>query len=184
MTVTAAEASRVFAEADCLHSGAEVERALAAMAQAINRELEGREPLVLCVMTGGLVVAGQLLTRFTFPLHLDFVHATRYRGETSGGDIHWLVEPHRTLEGRTVLLLDDILDEGHTLAAIQDYCRGNGAREVYTAVLVEKLHDRKNPRAKAEFIGLRVEDRYVFGYGMDYKDYLRNAPGIYAVKGS
>lgn len=183
MSATAEEAVRVLAEADCLYTGAQVESALETMAEAINGVLAGREPLVLCVMTGGLVAAGHLLTRFTFPLQLDFVHATRYRGGTSGGSIHWLAEPRTPLGGRTVLLIDDILDEGHTLAAIQDYCRGNGAHQVYTAVLVEKRHARKHPQAAAEFVGLQVEDRYVFGYGMDYKDYLRNAPGIYAVKG-
>ena len=183
MSVTPEEAAQVFAEADCLVTGAEIDQALDRMAQAITDALAESNPLVICVMTGGLVAAGQLLTRLNFPLELDYLHATRYRGETSGGaEVHWLAEPRNSLEGRTVLLIDDILDEGHTLAAIQAYCRGNGAAEVHTAVLVDKLHDRKHPDAEADYVGVEVEDRYLFGSGMDYKEYWRNAPGIWAVK--
>jgi hypoxanthine phosphoribosyltransferase len=85
------------------------------------------------------------------------------------------------LRDRTVLVVDDILDEGLTLAAIVDFCRQQGARAVYSAVLVEKVHDRKSAAVEADFIGIKVEDRYVFGYGMDYHGYLRNVRGIYAV---
>ena len=107
-------------------------------------------------------------------------HATRYADGTQGGDIQWIVTPASPLEGRTVILIDDILDEGRTLAAIIAGCKGAGAKEIFSAVLVNKLHDRKN-NMTADFCGLEVEDRYVFGYGMDYKGYLRNANGIYAV---
>lgn len=183
MPVTPEEAARVYAEADCLVTGAGIDQALDRMAKAITEDLADANPLVICIMTGGLVAAGQLLTRLDFPLHLDYLHATRYRGATSGGaEVHWLVEPHLSIEGRNVLLVDDILDEGHTLAAIQAYCRGHGAASVRTAVLVDKLHDRKYPGASADYIGVEVEDRYLFGSGMDYKEYLRNAAGIWAVK--
>ena len=161
-----------------------MQAALDRLAGEINSALGDTELLVVCVLTGGLVAVGQLLPRLRSPLQVDFVHATRYRGQTTGGAIHWLVEPRADLAGRTVLLIDDILDEGHTLAAIQDYCRGNGAQAVHTAVLIEKQHDRKHPDVRADFIGLRVKDRYVFGYGMDYNEYLRNAPGIFAVRDS
>ncbi|HDP90165.1 MAG TPA: hypoxanthine-guanine phosphoribosyltransferase [Thioalkalivibrio sp.] len=183
MSVTPEEAARVYAEADCLVTGAEIEQALERMARAITEDLADANPLVVCIMTGGLVAAGQLLTRLEFPLQLDYLHATRYRGATSGGaEVHWLVEPHRSLDGRNVLLVDDILDEGHTLAAIQAYCHGHGAESVRTAVLVDKRHDRKHPDASADYIGVEVADRYLFGSGMDYKEYLRNAAGIWAVK--
>lgn len=181
MAITADVADRVLAQSECVFDGAAVQAALDRMAGSINATVGDREILVLCVLTGGLVTVGQLLPRLRFPLQVDFVHATRYRGGTTGGSIHWMVEPRVGLEGRTILLIDDILDEGHTLAAIQDYCRGNGARAVHTAVLVEKQHERKHPEVQADFIGLKVDDRYVFGFGMDYNEYLRNAPGIYAV---
>jgi len=183
MTVTPEQAQAVLQQADCLYTAQQVEHALDRMASAIAERLSDSNPILTCVMNGGLVPTGKLATRLSFPLHMDYLHATRYRNSTSGGDLTWLARPHLDLRGRTVLVVDDILDEGITLAAIMDYCRGQGAREVYSAVLVEKRHTRKYGLQDADFIGLDVEDRYVFGYGMDYKGFLRNAPGIYAVQG-
>jgi hypoxanthine phosphoribosyltransferase len=183
MTVTPEEVERVYREADCLYTEAQVEAAITHMAEAITARIGGSNPVVLCVLTGALIPTGKLLPQLPFPLQSDYVHATRYRGETAGGTIHWIVRPTTQLAGRVVLVVDDILDEGITLAEILDDCRRQGAKEVLCAALVEKEHDRKNG-LKADFVGLPVEDRYVFGYGMDYKSYLRNVPGIYAVKGS
>jgi hypoxanthine phosphoribosyltransferase len=177
------EARQVLAEADLLHPAGAVEAALDRMAESITERLQGRNPLVLAVMLGGVVPLGCLLPRLSFPLHVDYMHATRYRGAVRGGEIEWRVRPATPLEGRTVLVVDDILDEGVTLTAILDHCREAGAREVYSAVLVEKRHTRKPGIRRADFTGLEVEDRYVFGFGMDYRGYLRNARGIYAVRG-
>jgi len=141
------------------------------------------DTLTLAVMLGGLIPAARLLDRLDFPLDVDYIHATRYRGEIRGTELQWRARPSAELRDRVVLIVDDILDEGLTLAGIVDYCRSAGAAEIYTAVLVDKQHDRKPAIQRADFTGLRVEDRYVFGYGMDYKGYLRNAPGIFAVKG-
>lgn len=181
MSITAQQALAVYAEADCLHDAAAVEQALDRMAGEITAELRDTDPLVLTVMQGGVVPAGLLLPRLDFPLRVDYIHATRYTGETRGGELNWLVKPSCTLLDRTVLLIDDIHDEGHTLAAIVQDCRVSGARAVYSAVLINKRHERK-VEYRADFVGLEVDDRYVFGFGMDYKDYLRNANGIYAVK--
>ena len=180
--MTVDEVNTVMSEADCLYSAAQVDAALDTMAAAISAELQDKNPLVLCVMTGAMIPAGHLLTRLDFPLQVDYIHASRYSGETRGGDLCWQTKPNFPLAGRDILIIDDILDEGITLAAIVEYCRDEGATSVCTAVLVEKKHDRKNG-IDADFVGLVTEDRYLFGYGMDYKDYLRNAAGIYAVKG-
>lgn len=173
----------MYAQADVLYRAEEVEAALDRMAVEITQAIRESDPVVLCVMTGGLIPMGKLLTRLDFPVQIDYLHATRYCGETRGGELHWIARPQTPLRDRVVLVVDDILDEGLTLAAILRQCRAEGAKEVYCAVLVEKLHDRKAKGIKADFIGLQVQDRYVFGYGMDYKGYLRNAPGIFAVKG-
>lgn len=175
---------QVFDEADCLCTESEVEAAIDRIAAQLNAQLKDRNPLFYCVMNGGLVFAGRLLPRLHFPLQVDYMHATRYRQETSGGELGWKVKPEHSPKGRCVLIVDDILDEGHTLAAIIDYCKKEGAAEVFTAALVDKKHDRKAyPNMKCDFTGLEVADRFLFGYGMDYKGYWRNAPGIYAVKG-
>lgn len=178
-SISAQQAWEVLRQADCLYSAQAVEAALDDMAGRIAQELAGADPLLVCVMTGGVVPFGKLLPRLSFPFQIDYVHATRYRGQLSGGELHWISGPHIEPRNRTVLLVDDILDEGTTLAGIEARYRAEGAREVRKAVLVIK--DR--PRIQeivVEYAGLRVPNRYVFGYGMDYKGYLRNAPGIYA----
>jgi hypoxanthine phosphoribosyltransferase len=170
----------VMRNADCLHDAAAVERALDRMADAINRDMAGDDVIVVCVMNGGLVSAGALLPRLSFPLRVDYMHASRYRERTSGDELHWKVEPSQSLAGKDVLIVDDILDEGHTLEAIIQFCRQLSPASVRAAVLVEKLHNR-GVRPPVDYIGLTVPDRYVFGYGMDYKGYWRNARGIFAV---
>ncbi|GED22550.1 hypoxanthine-guanine phosphoribosyltransferase [Halomonas halmophila] len=176
-----ADMQAVMDSADCLISQSEVERALDRMADALNRDLGDRLPVFYCVMNGGLITTGHLLTRLGFPLEVDYLHATRYRGGTRGGELFWRVSPEVPMAGRHVVIVDDILDEGSTLAAILDYCRQAGAESISTAVLVDKQHDRKAVAGlKADYCGLEVADRYVFGFGMDYKGYWRNAPGIFA----
>jgi hypoxanthine phosphoribosyltransferase len=178
------EAKTILAEADLLVTNSEVESAITRMAKEITGQLQESDPIMLCVMNGGLIFTGQLLTKLVFPLEVDYVHATRYGHETNGTNLHWTVKPQLDMKGRTVLLLDDILDEGVTLAAIAAYCRQQGAAEIFMAVLIEKLHLRKvTPGMRADFFGIEVGDRFLFGYGLDYKGYWRNAPGIYAVKG-
>ncbi|AOV18526.1 hypoxanthine-guanine phosphoribosyltransferase [Acidihalobacter aeolianus] len=178
------DAARVLRESDCIYDAAAVAGALDSLAGSITQAYGDINPLLLVVMTGGFVFAGQLLTRLNFPLQVDYLHATRYRSGTRGHEVEWRVAPKISLQDRHVLVIDDILDEGHTLHAVLGSCRDAGAASVKTAVLVEKLHDRKYQGIKADFSGLDVEDRYVFGYGLDYHEYLRNAPGIYAVPDS
>ena len=182
MSVSLEEVRQVRAEADCLFSAAEVEAALDRLAAAITAKHRDNNPLILCVMNGGLITTGCLLLRLDFPLEHDYLHATRYRGATSGGELHWKAEPGIPLQERHVIVIDDILDEGYTLAAIVEHCRAQGARSVESVVLVEKRHGRKHG-IQADYVGLQAEDRYLFGYGMDYKGYWRNAAGIFAVKG-
>lgn len=169
-------------KADCLKSAQEVDAALSRMAQQITERLAGSNPVAICIMNGGLFVTGKLVDKLQFALELDYLHATRYGAELTGGNLLWKMKPERSLKGRTVLLVDDILDEGVTLAEIERYCREEGATAVYTAVLVDKIHDRKAPGAKADFIGLEVEDRFLFGCGMDIAGYWRNLPALYAMK--
>jgi hypoxanthine phosphoribosyltransferase len=178
-----AEIARVHADAELLHDAAAVEAALARMAGEIAARLAERTPLVLTVPMGGIVPTGLLLPRLDFPLELDYCHASRYRGQTSGADLTWVRRPPEAVRGRSCLLIDDVLDEGLTLAALVAACQAAGAKEVLTAVLVEKRLARKpGGLAHADFVGLLADDRYLYGLGMDYKHFLRNAPGIYAVR--
>lgn len=181
MSVTAAEVEQVLREADRLYTTEQVFRAFDRLAEEITTRLSQSEPVLMCVMNGGLVPTGQLVPRLNFPAHVDYLHATRYRGATEGGRLSWIAPPQLDIRGRCVLVIDDILDEGITLSSIIEALESQGAAEVQSAVLVEKRHDRKHGLAHADYAGLEVEDRYVFGFGMDYHGFLRNAPGIYAV---
>ncbi|MDR2092762.1 MAG: hypoxanthine-guanine phosphoribosyltransferase [Azoarcus sp.] len=170
-------------EADLLVDGPAVEAVIDRMAADITARLSDADPIVFTVMNGGLMLAGHLLPRLDFPLEISYLHATRYGNAIAGEDIEWRARPDANVQGRTVLVVDDVLDIGNTLIAITDHLRELGAREILTAVLVNKLHERKaRPGLRADFTGLELPDRFLFGSGMDYRGYWRNARGIYAVK--
>lgn len=176
------ESQEALKNAELLYSAEQVENAISEMANEITKKLKDTNPLVLPVMVGGVILAGKLISQLNFPLQMDYIHATRYQSSTSGSTISWLKKPERQLSDKTVLLVDDILDEGITLAEIIKYCYQEGAKKVFTAVLAEKELEIEKPIKKADFTGLVLPDYYVFGYGMDYKEYHRNVAGIYAAK--
>jgi len=163
---------------DEAHVGAAIER----LAESITARLSGRDVVVLVVLNGGVVFAGQLLPRLSIAMRLDYVHATRYDDGLTGSELRWIHDVPNTVLGKTVLVLDDIHDQGVTLEAIVDRCRQNGASEVVTAVLVQKRHKRSRVGLQPDFVGLECEDLYVYGYGMDLHGYGRNFPAIYGVE--
>lgn len=170
------------AAADLLHERQEIDSVIAEMAHKIDAALNGERPVFLTVMNGALIFAGQLALAIRTDLEFDYVHATRYRGETTGSELHWLREPQVSLVDRVVLLVDDILDEGHTLKAVRDDCYRRGAEKVLIVSLCTKRHDRLVEGISADFHGIELPDRYVFGFGMDYHEQGRNLPAIYALK--
>lgn len=173
------------ANAELLFDRPTLQRAIEGMAVRISQDYAGSVPVFLTVMHGGLPFAAELAMALGvggLDLQFDYLHATRYRGATSGGDLVWKHRPATPLSGRRVLLADDILDEGHTLAGVRDWCRAEGAAEVRIAALSVKQHDRCVAGICADYVGVEVPDRYVFGYGMDYHEQGRNLPGIYALR--
>ncbi len=176
------EITEMLNQADLIYDVNQINRALDGLASQLNTRFENEHPVVLCVMRGGVVFTGHMLTRLTFMLELDYVHVTRYRNQTKGDDLEWVSYSKLPLNNRTVLVLDDILDEGITLDAIVKNCYAQDAKNVITAVLLHKKHDRCKPGIKADYVAMDVEDRYVFGFGMDYKGEFRHLNGIYAVK--
>ncbi len=174
--------SEALRDADLIHGRPDLNAAIIEMGEKIDVALNGEVPVFLSVMHGGLIFAGALALSITTDLFFDYVHATRYRGQLSGGELHWIKRPDADLTGRIVILADDILDEGYTLRAIRDYCLERGAKHVLIAVMCRKVHGRTAPGIHADFCGVEVPDRYVFGYGMDFHGQGRNLPGIYALK--
>jgi hypoxanthine phosphoribosyltransferase len=173
----------ILEQAELLCTAEEVQAALQRIAGEINSALAEKNPLVLSVMGGAVVFSGQLLPLLNFPLDFDYVHVSRYGDARTGGAMRWKVEPHESVRGRVVLLVDDILDEGHTLHALQQRVLELGALRCYSAVFADKLHGRLKP-VHADFVGMELPDRFVFGYGMDIDGLWRNLPAIYAVKQS
>ncbi len=174
---------RFLEQSDLVASADQVQTALKRVAAEINERMAKSYPLVLVVMGGAVVFAGQLLPLLRFPLDLDYIHASRYGAETRGARIDWRVTPPASVRGRSILVLDDILDGGDTMAAIRDRLLELGAANFHCAVIVEKHLAGAKP-IKADFVGLTIEDRFVFGYGMDAKGFWRNLPEIRAMRGS
>jgi hypoxanthine phosphoribosyltransferase len=181
MTGTSEAALRARRAARRIHSARDVARALDRMAAQLTPRLQGVNPVVLAVMHGGAFAALELCKLFDFPYEFDYVHVTRYRGETRGRALKWLVRPSKALAGRTVLVVDDILDHGTTLRALDAELERLGVRKRLQAVLVVKRLARKRARPRVAVSGLTVDDVYVFGSGMDYRGYWRALPGIYAL---
>ena len=179
--LTYQQAQQILDTAELIHSEQVVSQTVQRMAVDITQALSHQQPLVLCVMGGAVVFTGQLLPQLRFPLDFDYLHLSRYNKKMRGGEIHWQAEPQENMKDRVVLVLDDILDEGITLAAIRDKVLKNGAKAFYSAVLAEKETGKLKP-FRPDFVGFSVPNRYVFGFGMDIQGAWRNLPAIYAVK--
>ena len=169
-------------ESDVVFTATEIQHGFDEMAQQLTGLCGDEVWTTLCVMNGGLMMTGEIMKRLSVPMILDFVHVSRYGDSTSAGTLRWQRKPSATLNGANVLLLDDIFDEGETLAALVDFCREEGAARVLSAVLLEKRHDRKATDYVPDVVGLSCEDRYVFGFGMDCEGLWRNLPEIRALR--
>lgn len=183
MSLSGQEARKVLQQAEMIRSAAEVQAAVARVAAGLNQRLADTHPLVLSVMGGAAIFTGQLLPLLDFPLDFDYVHVSRYGGRQEGGALYWKIEPGDNVAGRTVLVLDDILDEGETMAAIRKRVMELGAAGFYSAVFADKLNGKDKP-IRPDFTGMELPDRFVFGFGMDIEGAWRNLPAIYAIKES
>jgi hypoxanthine phosphoribosyltransferase len=175
------QARALLQEAELIRSADEVQAAVGRVAQEINVALAGKYPLVLSVMGGAVVFSGQLLPMLEFPLDFDYLHVSRYGNAQQGGELNWKVAPRENVRGRVVLVLDDILDEGETLLAIKQRVMELGAAACYSAVFADKENGKTKP-IRADFTGMELPNRFVFGYGMDIHGAWRNLPAIYATK--
>jgi hypoxanthine phosphoribosyltransferase len=179
MGVSSDEVECVRKNSVCILDENAVELMLTELAAKISEQCSEQNPIILCVMTGAVFAVGQLLPKLNFPLEMDYIHATRYQGNTVGDELVWKQLPTATLLGRTVIIVDDVLDVGITMAQIKKYCEEQGVKRCYTAVLVDKNIGQDKP-IKADFVGFEADNQYLFGLGMDYKGYLRNANGLFA----
>lgn len=179
---TTKDIDRVYRHSECLYTEQEVHQEVVRVADRMNRELAECNPLILVVMTGALVFAGQLLTMLRFPLVVDYCQVSRYRSGHLSGNVEWRVEPSQSLSGRTIVVVDDIHDEGVTLQEITHLCMAKGAAEVRTCVLVAKTHQRKlDNNFRPDYVALDISDQFLVGSGMDYNGHGRNMAGIFSL---
>jgi len=177
------EYEAILGQSDLLYSMDDINHAMDQLARELVHDYADKNPIMLCVLNGAVMTAGHLLPRLSFKLELDYIHASRYGDKTVGGELLWRAEPTIKLEDRHVVLIEDIYDEGITVAALREYCRKAGALSVRCVALLDKKRPEK-VTPLPEYIGLTVPDRYVFGFGMDVEGYWRNVPAIYAMKES
>ncbi|NNC22853.1 hypoxanthine-guanine phosphoribosyltransferase [Salinisphaera sp. USBA-960] len=175
------EADAVYRHAEKVVSAEELEQCYRRMADEISAQLAGQNPVIVCVMLGGMVPSVRIMECLDFGFELDYLHATRYGSAISGSTLAWKVSPRTDLTDRHVLVLDDIVDEGHTLAEIQGALRAQRPASLTTAALLNKQHARRVDDVSVEIVGANVPDRYVFGGGMDYRGYFRQLRAIWAM---
>lgn len=175
------QALEIHQGAQQLFDQSEVDEAIISLAKKMNPQLEHEFPLLLCVMNGGLYLTGQLMRYWEFPLTVDYVHATRYRLATLGRDVLWKAYPQNSMQGRHVIIADDIFDQGYTLEEVKAYCLKQGARKCSSVFLIRKSHQRKKADIEADCVALECDDYYVYGSGMDLHSHFRNLSGIYAI---
>ena len=179
--LTSEELQLIKDNSDLIFSHSQIKSAVETMGFALESKIQNKNAILLCVMNGGITITADLLRQLDCEVRFDYLQVARYRDKTVGGSLHWLKEPQLSLEGQTVVLVDDIYDEGYTMEELVSYCVKHGAKEVITAVLLLKKKQTQQVSMKPDIHGLEVNDRYVYGYGMDYKGYLRNVPAIYAI---
>ena len=167
---------------ECLYNLDDINAALDRIATALNQRYQGKDAILISIMHGAVVVTGQLLPKLDFNLEIDYIHASRYGNKTQGAELEWKQYPSSELSGKTLILVDDVFDQGITLQKVKEYCLKKGASEIVSVVLLDKMHDRKLTDIGPDYAALRVVDKYVFGFGLDYQGKLRNLPGIFALK--
>ncbi len=172
----------ILEHSECLASKSEVLSAINDLAEKITADYQNKNPLILCLMNGGLFLTSELTQRLSFPLRIDYLHATRYRGNTTGSELQWLKMPSFNLANEHVLIVDDVYDEGITLKEVEEKLSEQMPASIKTLVLVNKEHARKPRAYSVNYVGMNLEDKYLFGCGMDYHGHWRHLPQIYALK--
>lgn len=180
-TITPQELQTIKDTSDLVYSNSQIRTAVENIGLELEKRISKKNPVMLCVMNGGLVFTSDLMRSLDCDVRLDYLHVARYLDKTVGGSLHWHNEPQLSLQDQVVVIADDIYDEGYTMEELISYCKKQGAREVITVVLLLKNKASRDESLKPDYFGLEVEDRFVFGYGMDYKGHLRNVPDIYAI---
>ena len=162
-----------------LFSKSDIDRRVAEMGAEITRDLAGSELIALCVLKGAMFFCSDLMRHIAFDVALDFIQVSSYGDQkTSSGVVTILKEPQLDMRGKSVLIVEDIIDSGLSMNEVFRYIKlDRGAREVRTATFLDKPSARKIP-FKADYVGFSIDPKFVIGYGLDYAEKYRNIPDI------
>ena len=177
-----AELQQIIDHSDLIYTQTEIATAITQMAATTDQLLAGSQPIIIAVMNGGMVLTYDLIRQLKTRSRLDYLQVARYQDKTVGGQLHWHKQPQQSLAGETVLLVDDIFDQCDTLQELVSYCKAQGAKQIFSAVLLYKHKAQREHSLMPDVIGLEVADRFVYGYGMDYQGYFRDVAEIYALR--
>ncbi len=182
MQLTSQQARDILQNSKILYTQEQINKAITGLAEQIEHEIDSHTdlPIFLNVMNGGTFFTANLLQKIKSPFLLDYIHASRY-GDAVYGSTHitWYRQPNiDIIRNRIVYILDDILDEGHTLAEIKRFLLNIGALDCKIAVLIDKNIDKNKP-IQADYIGLRAPNHFLFGCGMDIYGLYRQLPSIH-----
>lgn len=147
------------------------------VARAIVERFDGRDFTVVSILKGSCIFSADLIRRIPVPLELAFVSASSYRDKTTSGELEISFFPTGEIEGRSLLLVDDILDTGQTMSRLKAEFLARGASEVATCVFLDKP-SRRAVELDADFKVLEVDDLFVVGYGLDFNGRYRNLPYV------
>jgi len=160
-----------------LLTAAQIEARIAEIAREISDRYAGRDPVLVAVLKGAAIFAADLMRRLTVPACLDFIRARSYAGTESQGRVRITFLPEHSLEGRHVIVVEDILDTGRTTSAVLDCIRQQNPASLVLCTLLDKPARRVVP-VKADYTGFRIDNLFVVGYGLDYDERYRHFPDI------
>jgi len=155
-------------------------KAVEQVAQQINRDLEGKNPLMICVLNGSFMFASDLMKRITIPCEISFVKLSSYSGTGSTGTVKEIIGLNEDITGRTVVLLEDIVDTGLTIINTVKQVKAMGPADVRIATMLFKPDACKHD-VSLDYVGMDIPNDFIVGYGLDYDGYGRNLNSIYTV---
>ncbi|MCX8089324.1 MAG: hypoxanthine phosphoribosyltransferase [Verrucomicrobiae bacterium] len=155
----------------------QIRRRIRALARAIERDYRGREMVIVSLLNGTVMFLGDLIRHLSLPLRLDFMGVSSYGAGTTPGELVFTKELRLDVRGRDVLVVDDILDTGRTLALVLSKLRALRPRRIRVCVLLDKPARRVKP-VRADYVGFRIPDVFVVGYGLDFAERYRNLPFV------
>ena len=161
----------------------EVEKRICEVAERINRDYAGKQVHLICILKGGVFFTCELAKRLTVPVSMDFMSVSSYGGGTeSSGVVRIIKDLDNSIEGKDVLIVEDIIDSGRTLAYLIEILKQRNPASIHLCTLLDKPERRVKKQVKVDYVCFTIPDEFVVGYGLDYDQKYRNLPYIGVVE--